>query len=70
MGNAVSLTLFPTAYSLCRCHRGWWIPPTLWKTPTGCLCPIFLDPAKLIYNCRSHAKGDSQEFKIEEIEEF
>ena len=23
--------------------------------------------AKLIYNCRSHAKGDSQEFKIEEM---
>ena len=24
-------------------------------------------PAKLIYNCRSHAKGDSQKFEIEEL---
>ena len=25
---------------------------------------------KIIYNCGSHAKGDSQKFKIEEIEEL
>ena len=31
---------------------------------------FFFNPAKLIYNCRSHAKGDSQKFKIEEIEEL
>ena len=31
---------------------------------------FFLIPAKLIYNCRSHAKGQSQKFKIERIEEL
>ena len=31
---------------------------------------FFFNPAKLLYNCRSHAKGDSQELKIEEIEEL
>ena len=31
---------------------------------------FFFNPAKTIYNCRSHAKGESQEFKIEEIEEL
>ena len=40
------------------------------KPPKGCFCPIFFNPAKLLYNCRSHAKGESQEFKIEEIEEL
>ena len=28
---------------------------------------FFLNTAKLLYNCRSHAKGESQEFKIEEL---
>ena len=31
---------------------------------------FFKIPAKLIYNCRSHAKGHSQKFKIERIEEL
>ena len=29
-----------------------------------------LNPAKLRYNCRSLAKGESQKFKIERIEEL
>ena len=36
----------------------------------GCFCPFFLSQAKLIYIYRSHAKGDSQNFKIEEVEEL
>ena len=33
-------------------------------------CSLFLNQAKLIYKCWSHAKGDSQKFKIEEVEEL
>ena len=36
----------------------------------SCFCQFFLYQAKLIYNYRSHAKGDSQNFKIEEVEEL
>ena len=40
---------------------------TPWKNPLWAVCVNFLTPAKLINNCRSHAKGDSQKFKIEEM---
>ena len=33
----------------------------------GCFCQICLNQAKLIYNYRSHAKGDSQKFKIQNL---
>ena len=36
----------------------------------GCFCQIFLNQAKLMYNFRSPAKGGSQNFKIEEVEEL
>ena len=36
----------------------------------GCFCQKMLNQAKLIYIYRSHAKGDSQNFKIEEVEEL
>ena len=31
---------------------------------------FFFKPAKLIYNFSSHANGDCQKFKIEEVEEI
>ena len=36
----------------------------------GLFLSIFFNQAKLIYNNRSHAKGDCQNFKIEEVEEL
>ena len=49
--------------------RGGFHPPL--KNP---LRVVFVNknliPAKVLYNCRSHAKGESQEVKIEEIEEL
>ena len=40
------------------------------KPPRDCFFRFFFIPAKLIYNCRSHARGHSQKFKIEGIEEL
>ena len=41
------------------------------ENPLMVVCvQFFKNPVKLLYNCRSHGKGESQEFKIEEIEEF
>ena len=59
------------AYSLCRCHRGGVDSTNPLENPLGVVFVQFvLNQAKLLYNCRSHAKGESQEFKIEEIEEL
>ena len=36
----------------------------------GCFCQFLKKPTNILDNCRSHAKVDSQKFKIEEIEEL
>ena len=40
------------------------------ENPQGVVFVQFFIPAKLMYNCRSHAKGQSQNFKIERNEEL
>ena len=42
--------------------------PPYWKSLTDSCWPFFYK-SKLLYICGSHAKGDSQKFEIEEIEE-
>ena len=50
---------------------GGWIPPFLIENPLWVVfVQFFFNPAKLTYKFRSHAKGHSQEFKIEEIEKL
>ena len=44
-----------------------WVPL---KIPLGQFGLIKKKEAKLVYNCGSHAKGESQKFKIEEIKEL
>ena len=64
------LTLFPTTYSLFRCHGGVDSTNPLENPLRVVFVQNVFNPDKVIYNCRSHAKGESQEFKIEEIEEL
>ena len=48
-----------------------WVPAPPMENPCmGCFFNFFVNQSKLIYNYRSHAKGDSQNFKIEEVEEI
>ena len=56
-------------HELCAQTRGGGFPQPTGKPLRVVFFQFFFHPAKLIFNCRSHAKGDSQEFKIEEIEE-
>ena len=42
----------------------------LLEIPYGQFLAIFVSQSKLKYYCGSHAKGESQKFKIEEIEEL
>ena len=42
------------------------VTPPYWKSLTDS-CRF---KSKLVYNCGSHAEGDSQKFKLEEIEEL
>ena len=70
LGVWLSLTLFPTAYFIYRCHGGLDSTPPMKNPLRVVFVQYFFKLAKLIYNCRSHAKGDSQKFIIEGIEEL
>ena len=67
-------TVNPISHGIFKCHVPWgggYSSTPIQKKPRGCFCPIFfLIPAKLIYNCRSHAKRHSQKLKIERVEEL
>ena len=65
----ISLTLSPRGSELSGFYGGADSVPPMENPFMGCFCQ-FLNQAKLIYNYRSHAKGDSQNFKIEEVEEL
>ena len=69
--SLILLTLIATAYSDFLCHGGGVdSTPPIENHLRVVFVQFFLIPAKVIYNCRSHAKGNSQKFKIERIEKL
>ena len=68
-----ALSLNPISHGILKCQvpqgGGDSVPPV--ENPLGFVCvQIFPIPAKLMYNCRSQAKGQRQKSKIERIEEL
>ena len=67
----ICITLNPNSHGLFRfpLPRGGVESTPPIENPLGVVfVQFFLIPAKFIYNCRSHARGNSQKFKIVEIE--